>query len=400
MYKPDRTQIKGALLITNAICKATKLAGGQVAVQLENFSENDIGLNLTVKVVGSYPLKDDRGLVLFSDSNRIENGTGYWLGKITDRFSTAVAQKDFEAKLPEGTKGLIDESGNNQILVTASEVRLKSKTSELILNNKEFKITNNSFSMSVDGDGFSAYATSNKQVKAGIKISKSGIDLTTAGNFNFKSFGDINLKANGNVIIDGNTSGKAIDLFHVKSSRVVIESSQGPITMMGSAFNVKVSSSLMSPGSSSNTSASIEVVQGNMNFSSGLGNVVVRALSPAHTVKIVNGFSPVGLQSFLEVGGMSAKMGAELVPGVGAYFTAKKSGQIEVKALLDIKIQALIKTLIDSALVEFKTMMLDLKGAKMIDASGKVAIPGPGPFCSLPNCPILGIPLTGGIAVG
>jgi hypothetical protein len=110
-------------------------------------------------------------------------------------------------------------------------------------------------------------------------------------------------------------------------------------------------------------------------------------------------------------------MGAELVPGLGASIECTRAGSISAKSLLDIKMDATttldlnskmamsLKTLVQMEVeaklkIAMTTLMLDLKGCTTIDASNHTGTPGPGPFCSIPVCPLTGIIHTSGISVG
>jgi len=421
-------RFKGTPAIIPAVVVTSKNAGGQIGVQLEHYTENDYpDPSLPVRVIGSYPKIGSRGLVVFLDNLDENFQNGYWLGSTSNRFvdkeRDTTSAEQFESKLTDGTRGMFDDTGNNSVLLSTSEIRIKSKTNELTLSPTGFRVANGASGLKFDQEGFSVNSERNGEVISRFTLNNKQTELYSTGGILLRTAGDINFKATGNVYIGSNSDdNKPISLFHVKSSKIVMESGSGPITFQGSQFNVKIGSS--AANQLGTTAASIEVVQGNIDYSTGVGNINIRALSPAHKVKMVNGFLMLGVQSYVEVSGMSAKMGAELVPGLGAYIECSRAGSVKIDALLSVTSESKLKTSIKSmtmmelnalvamkletlkmdiiatAMMKVETMMLDLKGAKMIDAGPKVAIPGPGPFCSMPACPILGCMLTGAIAVG
>jgi hypothetical protein len=348
------------------------------------------------------------------------------MGTTTNRFSDSseeATSEKFESKLPDGAKGLISNSGNYQIIASEANISIKAKTNELLMTTNSFKVGNTINNLTIDNENFSVQITRDQEVNSKFVLSPRLSELYTNAPLLVRSNHDIIVKSNGNIIFGGNSTEETpSNMFHVKTSKLVMDSGAGPTVIQGSAFNVKISSPIAS--NLGTTAASIEVLQGNMDYSVGVGNITVRALSPLHAIKLTNGFTTVGTQSFVEITGMYTKMGAELASGAGAYIQTNRTGDIKITAMTNIAMKSLMSTsitanttmtldalvsmklntikadIIAQAMIKFESMMMDLKAVKMIDAGPKVVVPGPGPFCSLPACPITGVILQGSICTG
>lgn len=421
-------RLKGVPTIIPGVVTSIKNAGRQVGVRLEHWTDNDYpDPGIQVRVVGSRPRLHDRGLVLFIDNMDEDFQNGYWLGVVANRFvdkdKQATTAEQHENKLPTGSRGMMDDSGNNQIILSGSDIRIKSQQHELNLSPRSFKISNGANAFTIDDEGLSAYTIKSGAVTSKFILNNKQSEMYSASGILFRADGDINIKSNGNIYFGANSGdNKSLSLFHVKSSKIVLESGSGPFTVQGSQFNIKVGSSQANMLGSS--AASIEALQGNIDISAGVGNITLRALSAAHKVKITNGFTAAGIQSYFEANVTSAKIAAELVPGLGASVECTRTGDIkitalksialnstlgttikamttmELNAIISMKLETIKMDIIAQTLLKVQTMMLDLKAAKTIDAGPKVVTPGTGPFCSMPNCPILGVPLQGSIAIG
>lgn len=419
--------IAGNPMILNGTVTSVQNAGGQVGVRLEHHTENNYEETIRVMVVGEAPKKGDRGLIIFKDSHDSGFKNGYWLGSVHNRFADnserITDSRTFESKLPEGTRGFIDDTGNNQLLISGEDTVLKSKNNEFKISPLGINSSTQNYIFSINSEGFNINLMRKGEVTSKISLNNTLTDIYSVSPMLIRSGADINFKSGGNVSFKGNSVEETgLDLFHVKAGKVVLDSGSGATTITGSAFNVKIGSSAANLLGS--TAASIEVLQGDMDFSVGLGDITIRALSPANKVKITNGFTIAGIQSYMEVGGFNATMGAELVPGLGATFTATRSGNIEVSALktatfksnlgmtlssmttmeldaiISMKMETIKMDIIATAMIKMESALLDIKAVTMLDTGPKVATPGPGPLCSMPVCPITGAVLTGSIAVG
>jgi hypothetical protein len=407
------------------------IAGGKASIRLHNSNDtNEISPAITVTVIGNYPKTNDVGVVLFGDHLDDSYENGYWLGSTTKRFITdseeTNARIDVKSLLPEGTEGIFSTDGKQQILITNSDCRMKSDKHELVLNSSGFQLNNLNTTLSFDKTGFNVYTQKDKNIISKLSVTNTMVEVATDGMFLFKGKGDIYFKTEGNIFLRGNSIDKTpLDLLQVDARRINLNSGPGPIVLQGSSFNVKLGSSQFGtstgiPGTAPLTTASIEVVQGNMDYSVGVGNINIRALSPAHTIKIINGALAIGAQSYFAASGVDTKMGAELVPGTGATITTKRTGEItldafnniiikssigniNLEALNTITLKSVLKTLLQSVMLDIKadakvaieTLMLDLQNTKVISTGPKIAAPGSGPFCSIPVCPLTGIVHTG-----
>ena len=425
---------KGVINVSTGVATAVKIPGGMIAVRLEAYDENDLNSTLYVKATGdSYPSVGDRGLILFTGSSRDD---GYWLGQISGRFQTenGKPKEDYRAKLPDGMASIFSENGRGRMLAGQSDCIISQDGTELKISSSSVLINNtNKFKLSIDQNGFSV-ATFRKGIMSSMfSVAERLIEINSNGTILTRTRGDMILRAGGNVMIQGDsTEEKPCTMLWVRAGKVAIDAGAGPVSIQASAFNVKLSSSKLGtssgiPGTGPMTAASIEALQGNIDVSSGVGNLTFRALSPAHKVKMVNAFTIIGPQSFFEASGISAKMGAEMLTGLGSYIECSRSGSMSIKAFRNIEttsvlgsiklssllgmelatkltmsIKATMKAEIEAGIaIAMKTLMLDLKQVKMIQAGPKTVAPtGQGPFCGLPMCLFTGAPHSGHTAVG
>ena len=424
-------EFKGQPLIVTGICETNSIPGGQISVRLEHYDQNDAGTgNVNVhNASDKLPSDGDRGLIIFSDHLDGSHKDGYWIGSLVNRFHNDDSSPDLKSLLPNGADGLLSKDGQNKILVTHENTQLTTGDNSLILDNNSFKVNGaGKFGLSLDNGGFNVFNIEGKSIGSKLSMTKNMIQMTTNGTFLFSTNGDTKIRSDGNVIIGGNSAdGTACGLFNVKSNRIAMDAGAGPIILSGSAFNVKLGSAKLgtsggAPGMGPMTSASIEVIQGDIDISAGLGDITIRGLSPANSVSLENGFLLTGVRSYFEADGLSATMGAELVPGMGAYVECTRTGAVNIDSWgpeginitsdtvgeinLSTNTIAAIKAMIQVEIngmtqIIMETLMLDLKGCTTIDAGPKIATPGPaGPFCSLPMCVLTGAPHVGSIAIG
>jgi len=422
MPSDDDIVFKGNPAITTAVVLSTQDAGGHITVRLENWTNNDIGSGIPVKITGGvYPSVGDRGLIIFKDQFNQFND-GFWLGSLANRFYDGdVSKKDHGKNLPADVKSLISNNGEQRILVSDSEIKIAAGTQHISLTPGLFQISNVLNSFTFDNEGLKASWSKNDNIISKITISPKIVEIGSDGTFLLRTSSDFNIRADGNIVIGGNSNDQNnAATIHAKANKIILDSGSGALSTIGSAFNVKVGASVAgtsggAPGSGTSTAASIEVVQGNMDFSVGSGDIFIRALSVTNKIRFFNGSVSVGPQSFVEMNGTEALIGAEMASGSGATIKMTRAGAFEVKSLLDTKIDATqavkisamtnaeIKAIVNMVLEAVKldikastsmaieTAMLDLKKATMIDAGPKIGVPGIGPFCSIPVCPLTGI---------
>ena len=406
-------------------------ANGQVGVRLENPQDNGIGVLVNVICVGDQPEQYDRGIVLFEDG---EDSDGYWLGSIDNRHRQVDDEKKVE--LPSGAKGLFNVKGTCGITVANSNISLAANNMSLSISNNAFQISKNNLSLQLGDDGFYVKIPDgeNTAPSSSFTLRNSGVELLSGGSVVIRTNTNIDCMIPGDFTIVGipdDSGERAFKAFKVKCQTALIDATGGFVDISSSGFNLKIGSSMLSnkngvPGLGPSTACGIEVVQGDMDLSVGVGDISIRSLSPLSSVKMVNGLFFIGPQSWFEADVMSAVIGAEMAPGTGATITLNRTGSAEHRSLLgtsitsvvgDIDMNAAINinlsplmefvletmsaTIKAQMMVEIETMVLDLTKSTQVDFGPSTTIPSSsGPLCSIPVCPILGCVHVGEKCVG
>lgn len=417
-------------------------AGGQVGVDVESPTENDIGARRNVTCAGDQPKVGDRGLLLFESESM--GSKGYWIGTINTRYDKTDDQDDpdsgddpEEPTFPPGAKGLFNDAGSCGITASDSDISMVAGSMNVIVADGSFRVAKQGLSMQLEPSGFLVKIPDGTEERTTFSLKNSSVELLSGGAFTLRTNTNVNFEIPGSFFITGQTvdgEETSMDLFKVKCNRALLDTGSGPLNVSGSALSVKIGSSKLGnpvPGLGSMTSVALEVVQGNMDISVGIGDIDIRSLSPTSAIKIVNGLLAIGPQSWVEFDTMSAIIGAEMVPGMGATLELTRTGSADLTAFMDIAVTSdmgaidistmagdisietimgkvaltamtemsldALKILITaSAKVAVEAAMLDLTGASLINFGPKTAVPGPtGPLNSIPICPLLGCPHSG-----
>ena len=418
--------------LVKAFAMSPNNIGGQVGVRLENGVENGIGGNINVICIGPQPKEGDRGVVLFDSGI---NSDGYWLGTINNRFRNEEGD-DYEPELPDGAIGTFNNTGSCGIITANSSVSMIADSMNLTLTDGSFQVAKNNLSMQFGDDGFIIKVPKGEDTTSSFFIKNSAVEFMSGGSFIVRSNVNVDYQLPGSFLVTGprtTDNEDSIDLFKIKCRRALIDTTGGPLNISSSGVSIKVGSSQLSnangvPGVGPSTAYAVEVVQGKMDLSVGIGDITVRSLSPSSSVKIVNGLFFIGPQSYFEADAFSAIMGAELLMGLtGATLTLNRSGTAVLKASDDITANSLLGNIemesITSSIkltafqdflvdclnakitaqikMEVETMLLDLTNATEVDFGPATAVPSSsGPLCSMPTCPILGCVHVGEKSIG
>ncbi len=430
----ERTQFPGGPYFATATVRSAGGVGGLVAIEIEGSTENWIGASVDVQAVGQQPKEGDRGLVLFPNSARPREG-GYWLGALQSRFSRRDSESGRATPLPPGANAVLSDGGKCGVMASDSSVVMTADGSQAVMTNNSFKVTRGTSYVAYEEDAFIVNLMDADAVKTKMRVGKSAVEVLSGGSFVVRSGGNVEFRQPGSFIVTGVNEGsdeKPLDLFKVKCSRAAIDAGAGSVNVGAGAINVKIGSSKMgssggAPGGGGDNSLAVEVIQGKIDVSAGLGDISVRSLDPSSKVKLVQGMLAVGPMSYLELGSTHAKLGGELSAGaVGSWLTLNRAGdatleafksvsikatttEVSIEAMTELKLKGVVKAMIETAMAEFKadamlsikTAMLELKDATMVNFGPKMAIPGPtGPLCSLPMCVMTGSPHVGEKCVG
>lgn len=409
---------------------------GRIPVKVDHPSEDPDNTKLVYVVSGNVPQKGDRGLVLFDDVILIK-ARGYWLGKIHDRYDINQ-QKELS-----NTPGIKSKNKKNSILCGDESAGIYGTNARITVNNYSAEIQHSLNHLVVSNGAIEiSCKDSSGNFKSQINLADAG-EISAINGLTFRSGQRIDIRSKGNISITGffdkNSTNKTeeaykpISALFVKSRKIILNNTNGPFYLNGGNIAIKLVGGRISggggiPGTGPAQTFALECISGDISVHAGTGNIDLVA---DDTLKIAKAALRCGsfispLQSAVELTATKAKLFNQITWGIesnisfsggsselSAFKDIKLStltGKIslsavtntEIKALLDIVLEALkninIKAVVKTAI---ETAILDLQKAKMIKGGPKTVAPtGTGPFCAIPICPITGSPHTGHTAIG
>ena len=414
---------------------------GKVLVRIDSFEDNNsvapeqthcVNYIAPAGMEDTIPTEGTIGLILFEDIDLDRGGTeGYWIGTIFEKFKAANQKtpkksglRKFKSPNNKTSMGVSDSGGGivsnkTKMFISGELAELKYESSGIEIKEKAINIIFNDI---------------NEETKAKISMSKSATEINSDGVINLRSAGGFNARINGgdfvvtgNVELNSKDEGRnryeSINMFYVKSKSVTFNSG-GIINFGGALMDIKLGGNIWDP---LNHTFNVECVTGDLNLHTGIGDIEIVADNNMQTAKvdIRCGTSVSPIASGLNLTNLAAKLSNQVSWGLDSSITLNNmnatvdafkdielnalTGNIKAAALTNIDLEALINAKIESMSIEIKggikvmveTMLLDLKGAKVIDLGPKVGIPtGTGCFMSVSHCPILSIPLTSERAIG
>lgn len=378
-------------------------------------------------IVGNQrPKRNDIGIVLLIGG---DDKHAYYLGSITDVVQSA------RQSVPQANPGeilLASDDGQSGVKVNKDSINI---------GNKNTSITSSPTKLNIQ-QGKGSFELSNNKCrlvsgKSSVIISDASSSFETIGDLNLTSGKGLFLGTKGNVIItSGIYNSDESDLFkaHGAVNKFLLKAKEakfnvsGPMIFDAGSFTMNVCSGKMvggeMPGKGASQTFKLSVVQGELAFSTGSGDINISSLGIQNYIKLYTGQSPESPPSskiqidrkkiiIKQDTGMSSNI--ELTKG---EINANADKKIKLNCTMDIEIIAKKKITIDATSdmeiktntkmklngkteIAMDTAILKLEDCRQIKAGNKAVQPtGQGPFCAIPQCIISGSNHTGPTAMG
>ena len=414
--------------------------GKRVPIRFESANNNEDSFlgqqQYAIVIGGAIPAPNTRGVVIYQDQF---SKTCFWIGEVDD-----------------GSKQVVGNSPIASSVVTSAVTHESNdKTTTMVLGSKKtfFGTNEGGYFSSSDQDVIIGMNTHSVRLhKNGLEINIANSAKINLGNesslllnrLTVKTLSSIMFKSGGIVAITGPIENATADNltdpanyapnegFFVTTKKMFLKTS-GLTQLNSGGLKIQLASAQFSaggqmPGTGSPNTLDISIIKGNGVLSVGQGSVTIRTnnYTATDSIDIVCGSSINPINAGVSFNTTSAVLSHRLVWGIEASFKASNSsatisafkdveisattGNFNVSAMMNAKIEAIIKTAISSMQVEIegkvqtaiKTALLDLKESKLVDMGLKTVAPNPagGPFNCMMVCPFSGQPHQGDKAVG